>query len=49
MIIAQERAPIAIYQFIIPEHGGTDYYEKCAATARSCCRSSVLASVKIFE
>ena len=30
-------------------HGGTDCYEKCAATAQSCCLSSVLASVKIFE
>ena len=30
-------------------HGGTDCYEKCAAAARSCCHSSVLASAKIFK
>ena len=32
-----------------PAHGRTDCYEKCAATARSCCHSSILASVKIFK
>ena len=31
------------------KHGGTDCYKKCAATTRSCCHTSVLASAKIFK